>query len=231
MCGAKGTVGSLLPDGCERYLRIPHSAVDPSGADVTWKAVTEVTDRAWHSLMEWEMIRSGSSGQEWVGEAPATGSLADGQREVLYPLLEHSQSGFSDVLYGFNLNVFWGEASLGALCEDRLQPFSLTSIDSVNARIGRRAFVFLAGRLSSGEPALELDGRWIELPWYEYVVSAACDWCIASSGDLDSSYLACSDPVAATILSEPGIEAMEVALSESIAAGSDRINLPVDKRT
>jgi hypothetical protein len=222
--GPRGTVAALLPGESQRYVRIPHSLADSSGADVTWKAVTEVTGQVWHSLMEWDLIRTGSSGQEWTGEPPVEGSLADRQRQILYLILGHGKAADGHVLYGFNLNVFGEGGSHERRSGGSEPPFSLTSIASEKTRIGRREFVFFGGPLSVGEPVINLEGDWVELPWFDYVVSATRDWCLASRGDLDSSYLACADPVADAVLKDPRIEALEVTPLDSIAAMSDSVN-------
>lgn len=226
--GPKGTVGALLPGDRKRYIRIPHSATDQSLAEVTWKAVANATGRVWHPLMEWERIRQGRYARLWSGEPPMKGEMPAGQRKVLFRILRGRERAPVNVLYGFNLDVFGGEAAVGTSEVERF--LSLTDIESVTERVGRRTCVFLQGSLSPGEPLMKHSGEWVELPWFDYVLCPSRDWCLASSGDLDSSYLACSDVIADTVLKEPGLETLEIGLSDSITAGSDLVNRPADSR-
>lgn len=50
-------------------------------------------------------------------------------------------------------------------------------------------------------------------------------WCIATEIDWDSTLVACSEPVAAALVVDEGLEAFEVAYDDDLSWYGDRVNL------
>lgn len=202
-----GRVGSLLPTGFPRVVRVLH----PPGDGRTWAQVARDAGRIMHPLVQWGSIADHdvSSGRSSDVD-PAEGSDSV---PVLGAVLAHLPAT-GDVLHG--VWVGYGEWSDSA----RAFPELVTL---------HREYYLFAG------PA-RAHGSWPgwEQPWEGYaetfprtanlVWPVDRSWCVASEIDWDSTVVGCADDVAEALLADPVLETVEVGESDDLTWWGDTLN-------
>lgn len=226
-----GLVGSVVPTGFERYLRIFHPLQDGS----SWADACRITGSQWHPLMQWRAIGGQSR------EAPLVGTLGESGLATLARAI----GGNADVTVG----MWVGYGNIAAPGE---RPGSITML-TFNGGSADYVDLVTTGTVTDfggdirNEPLLELPNReyglfrgtlgtlrdpeWRrESGWAwasDQTINIAwpddATWFLGSEIDFDSTLLGCDAPTAGRIL-ESGLECALVPVDGDLSYSGDRIN-------
>ena len=214
------TVGSLVPVGFERYVRILHPAwaharrpwVDPPVA-IRWSTVARWSGRQTHALVQWAALAQPVDDRP-VGACPFDHPpMQDGlPPDLLNVLCEHlEQAGAPDRCFLARWEGYWGGSG----------PWK----DGKLLALDQRAYLVVDGPLAH---AAELAGRHdreialAEPPTLLWPDDRA--WFVATDPDLDSTYVGGAASLIEAILGDDRLETWPAAATDDISAASDRIN-------
>ena len=199
-CGV--VLGSLLPPGFDRYLRVFHPFVPWDArfgrvsATRTWRQLADEAGVAFGPTLTWRQLApvvplsADGASRPW---AVWEGELEPATADALFEGLEREQSG--PYLVGYELAAYGrpGRALLfrGEALDDRLEA----------AAVARSIGVF------SGSP--------------EYLWPNDLRWIVRTDWDLTSTYVASSHDGAERILADPRVETVEVNLDTRIDDAAD----------
>jgi len=199
------TVAELLPDGYARYLRVFHpflsaDRLDPDrtkpGHVRTWRSLAQEVGAVFHPEITWWSLTGALGGEEAVDRPwyVSDGSLDEPVRSALFDLLGGSEA--PEVYYLYHLaGIMWGDGPL-----------------LYRAPLGGHRQVQAA--------ASELLGDYGP----EFVWPVDRSWVVNTDYDLVSTYVACDEVTAQSILDSPDIEALPVSRLMRVDDGADEIN-------
>ena len=193
-------VGSVVPTGFARVVRVLH----PAGGR-PWADVARANGKVVHSLVQWGSIASDFDGSGRSSDVdPEEGSVP---ATTLSAILEHCPAD-GDVIYA----VWDGWGSWTNRHENKaLMP----------GWGGRSYRLFTCGKGAVTQwPGM--DGPWTQsasLIWPQDK-----SWCIATEIDFDSTLVACSSDVADALLADRRLEAFEVRYDDDLSWHGDTVN-------
>ncbi len=201
--GRYGVVlGSLLPPGFDRYLRVFHpfvpwdAAFGRAAVTCTWRQLADDAGVAFGPTLTWRQLApvlplsADGASRPW---AVSEGELEAATADALFEDLEREQSG--PYLVGFELAAY-GRPGRALL-------YRCEALDD------RREAVAVARAIGvpSGSP--------------EYVWPDDVRWIVRTDWDLTSTYVALSHDAAERILADSRVEAVEVNLDTRIDDAAD----------
>lgn len=193
--------GAVAPAGFDRLVRVFHPAGDDNPR--TWAEVAAEQGRVMHPLAQWCGIYPPFDGTSWTSEVdPESGSMPPTVQEAI---LEHCPAA-ADVFYAVWVGFgFWEEADHGP---------------TVRGRGGHRLF--------TGPKAVLSTWPGMERTWRKQSANLIWppdrSWCIATDIDWDSTLVAGDSALAEALLSDPRLEAAEVAHTDDLSWSGDHLN-------
>lgn len=196
-----GRVTSIVPPGYNRYLRIFNAAShnDADATPIKWSEVAAKFGKSLAADMQWnrDMSPGGEAtlgfGEPWVGAPDAT--LLQALGEIL---LRHEPE-----VGDWNLSTSWIYGDVPSAPEGSVVTFPTGyEMLTYKGNVRDEAGGFLLPYLNAGR---DTPGR---LPMYLWPESM--EWVIGQALYGRSSYLACSHEVAAEVLADPRLDAIEV---------------------
>jgi hypothetical protein len=224
--GRSGYVEGVVPAGFEAYARILHPAwVDfPDGDAVRWGTVASTTGRVLHPSAQFAALaRPVRYASPWDGGPPAA-SLSLEQVEILTGLLGGAGAGrwYFCLWDGYGW-LYSSEERRTRFPWDRLKRIRvLPEFPPDLPRIRTSGFEYL---LYEGNA--ETTARLCRWPWYQSPNiwwPEGREWCVATSVDLQSTYIGGAGDLVLALLSDARLEAFAVQLNDPVALDSDVIN-------
>lgn len=229
-------VASLIPDVFERYVRVLHpvylnSSRGEEPERIRWAALAERNGKTVHSLMQFNCIdglpilggRPGNRGPE-----SRPGTLEENSFSDLVELLsQHTATGDSCwycLWDGFGTLQTGSSIALGVGGMRRTNDAELLAEsdygEAPRVKTSHREYILFSGDLDAGSGFLEFPmGQSPNIWWPDDRA-----WCVASSIDLQSTYVGGSAECIEAILDHPGLEAFLVNAGDRVDFGSDVIN-------
>lgn len=206
------SVAELLPDGYAHYIRVfhPFLPADPRNPDLTlpgpprtWRSFADEVAAVYHPEISWWSLIDALGGEDaksrpyWVWE----GRLDEPARSALFKLLARQKARPVSYLYYLS-GLIRGEGPL-------LYSAPLDAHHQVHAA---------ASAILGGRPD--------EVPGPEFVWPIDRSWVVNTDYDLASTYVACDEPLAESILNDVDLEALPVSRSMRVDDGADEVNRP-----
>ena len=201
------TVGALLPDGFEAYVRVLHPARRRSGELVRWVEVASLNGKVAHPLMQFERIaelRDMNAQPTW-GERPRIGRLPHDVGSALVNVLRGATTTPGTCWF-----CIW--AGYGGLRE-QLRSSALV-------RTPHREYLLLQAPVEVA-PTLAMSLR-TEGPNIWWPEDHA--WCVATEVDLDSTYIAGTSQLIQDVMGDRNFEAAPARITDRVDIGADAIN-------
>lgn len=195
-------VGSVVPTGFDRVVRVLHPAGDEGR---TWRQVAAEAGRVVHPLVQWGCIAAHITGYGRSSEVdPEEGSVP---AQTLGAILEHCPAEgevFHAVWDGFG---YWTERN--------------RDVTSLMHGRGRDYFLFEGPKLALTHwPGMdEVWSQSANLIWPK-----DRSWCIATEIDWDSTLVAGSAATCAAVLADDRLEAFEVGYGDDLSWLGDTVN-------
>lgn len=193
-----GTVGSVLPSGFARVVRVLH----PLRGGGAWADEAARTGRTMHPLVQWRAIAAhvvdGRSGEL----DPEEGSIPAATLETV---LRHCPAD------GEVVHAVW-------------DGFGGVEPAHPSLRGNQRHYALFSGPRAAVTDWPGLDTPWGQSA--NYVWPADRSWCVATEIDWDSTLVACDDAVADALLADPALETYEVGFADDLTWDGDRVNGP-----
>jgi hypothetical protein len=229
-------VGSVIPEGFERYVRVFHPAFrieDGRQVAVQWSEIAAATGRTPHAEMQWANIsgvgeHSGEHMPRLWDLEPDVGSLprpyATRFRDVLSGYTTTPDHVWFAVWDGFGgLKVRPGGTavlSFGVKYRRRpkLAPSPAPTIDLPN-----RSYYLLSGPIEGIDESMCEDPFWqsANLWWPEDRA-----WCVATEIDFAWTYVGGESAMVEALISVPGLEGRVTQIDHAITHQADQINPP-----
>lgn len=214
-----GLVGTYIPRKFDAIVRVLHP-VDFAGSrpSARWSEYAEMYGTVVHPEVQWHrLVHSDDPDANAAdGRAPMRGPRgADFYGQVLDTVASDSDSGFVTI-------GFWPGYGLGTPEES---PLTQLERDESYSSEGWREAYYFRGPLDVLRAAAEvglddvLSAEWPNVTWPE-----DHSWFIFSEIDFDSTLVGCSSAMAARILADRDLEAMEVGPNSDLTCYGDTIN-------
>lgn len=204
------TVAELLPDGYAHYIRVfhPFLPADPRNPDLispgpsrTWRSLAEEVGAVYHPQITWRSLIDALGGEQaenrpyWVSD----GRLDEPARSALFALLARDETRPATYLY------------------------YLSGIVRADGPLMYRAPLAYHRQVQAA--ASEIFGEDPDdAPGPEFVWPIDRAWVVNTDYDLVSTYVACDDALAESILNNVDIEAQPVSRSMRVDDGADQVN-------
>jgi len=206
-------VGSIVPEGFERYARVLHPAWRQTKAGfepVRWSEIASWTGRSVHPLMQFHRIANlpafpGHRFPSW-GNVPSEGELPVAEGDRLIAILR-SHTATPDRCY------------LG-LWEGYVVPELNAFAGLPRLMLPHRAYFLFLGPVDSVTSLTVGDFQHAPNLWWPEDRA----WCVATDIDLTETYLAASKACIEGVIADPGLEAYAEPLDGRIDVDGDVIN-------
>lgn len=243
--------GSLVPRGCEAYVRVLHPAAHADGRPARWTEVAAACGTTVHPTAQWWALAGAPSwGGEtrWIGEAPSEGSLPVAELAAVVEVLAACTPGgagaevVAALWEGFGWIHGGGSASLllahtaadapsdGPFGWRPAPPgFDPQVLAAPRLELPSRRYLLFRGSL--GDVADEAGVPWPtsrERAWWPQSPNLLWptdrSWCLATEIDLDSSVVGGPRALVDALLAHPDLEVLEVREDDSFMVDGDAIN-------
>lgn len=239
-------VGAIVPAGFEAYIRILHPATGRDGASVTWSEMAARSGRTMHRLAQFEAINCESvTGVDSATNGPDSGTLPATLLEALcaalsahtrrpescffclwegYGWLRDSGGGGSIV---FTPIGYSGPPPPSFGYSDLVPEFIRAAVSAAHrVHLPARSYLFFEGPLEGanefGASSFTPEDFTPQSPNLFWPEDRA--WCVASEIDLSCTFVAGSNALAESLLTNPALEAWRVFPGDPVTSDSDEIN-------
>jgi hypothetical protein len=206
-------VGSVVPTGFERYVRVFHPIT--TGPDRRWSGLAARHGRVAHAEMQFHLISnppgSAPAGYEPL-EAMAVGTLPRSELHVIAAILERHTSTPNRCHF-----AIWEGFGIRPLATPPVP-------DLARLHLPNRAYVLMHGTVADASDAFDrLEEQSANLWWPDDHA-----WCVASEIDFGWTYVGGSRIAISELLAAPEIEAMEARVTDGVRYDSDHVNAALD---
>ena len=230
LTGPPASMGTLVPEGYAAYARVLHPARDASYNPVRWSTVAAWSGRIYHPLMSFQGVSSPGLGhglgpRPWDRDPRNHGSLDKEVATELSALLERF-TGTPEQSY-FGVWEGYGQYSDGGTimmtADGRGRPRRAPRDVKMAQRVRCMGWNYLLYEGSLQDLTGFYDNSLSQPPNIWWPADQA--WFVASSVDLDSTYVGGSVECIANLLRHDALEAVSASRDSSVAMTADTINL------
>lgn len=234
LSGPLGTVTGTVPAGYPAYARLCHPPADEAGHWVHWAEAAAETGRQAHPTMQWHALVGTRDSLNlhdslWRGEHPPRGELPPQLLAALCDALAPYTSTPTTCWFCLWDGYGWIRDSPSVRATGSDDPSSPVSLEQWRGpRVehpSAREYLLFTGPLRA---ALRM-GWWPTPDWFEaqspnlfWPEDRA--WCVGSEIDFDSTLIAGSPELTATLLRTPIFDAWPIEPTDSLTEDSDRLN-------
>ncbi len=229
-------VSSVAPRGFEAYARVLHPVSDADAAEqpnVTWAEVCAWTGRRAHARMQWDEIAgaadAGTGTMRWPGVAPQVGSLDSDTLALLCQVLAPHTRPDDTCYFALWEGYGWihGSPSVAVLGSTNPVPpaFPPEVINGPRLQHPHRNYILFSGPLMAAlEMGYQVTADWFDPQSPNLFWPAGRAWCVATEIDFDSTIVAGSSALVASVLAAPALEAWPINPDDSLAHDGDTLN-------
>jgi len=230
-------VGSVIPEGFERYVRLLHPAFRHEGGDdvpVSWSEIAASNDRIVHPEMQWPHIsgvweHSGVTAPGLWDREPDVGTLPRTYATILSDFLM-AHTATPDRVW-FCVWEGWGglrfhpvgRAPLTSGPQRRIRRRAQLPPPAPRVQLPARAYYLLSGPIKAVNESLEEPPSWqsANLWWPD-----DRQWCVATEIDFAWTYVGGSETLIQALIQHPKLEGIPTRIDHAITHKADRLNPP-----
>jgi len=233
-----GRVGSVVPHGFAAYARVLHPVPIGEDRSTTWAAVCAATGRRAHALMQWQAIagttrpgqgHTGVDVEAWVGQPPEQGNLDPRAFVMLCDVLAVHTALDAPCTLALWDGYGWiqGSPSVAVLGGTESLPAALAYHVLHGPRLHHtnRDYLLFSGPLPTAQPmGASSTPSWLGSQSPNLLWPADRSWFVGTEIDFDSTLVAGSHELIASILAAPQVEAWPIGPDDSLAYDGDQVN-------